>query len=154
MSFNSPIPFFWTSMKPSNVGLRFRMTIPIKFAREHLLAEVTNPDDELDVLLQNEEGLSWQVLVRPNGHDRYRFCKGWKNFATKNKLKIGGSVVFELIDRLPDSTFAMNFHICRISAPVQESNGPQEACFKLTCCQIGHIQPSANAKFHHSGQFY
>ncbi|XP_026430589.1 transcription factor TGA9-like isoform X2 [Papaver somniferum] len=25
MSFSSPYPFFWTSMKPSNVGLRFRM---------------------------------------------------------------------------------------------------------------------------------
>ncbi|XP_026430850.1 B3 domain-containing protein REM9-like [Papaver somniferum] len=98
-------------------------------------AEVTNPDGVLDVLLQNEEGLSWEVLVRPNGLDQYIFCTGWKDFATDNKLKIGNYVIFELIDRLPDSTFAMNFRICRISVPVpspvrvQESAGPQEACF-------------------------
>ncbi|KAI3962698.1 hypothetical protein MKW92_006127 [Papaver armeniacum] len=128
MSFSSPFPFFWTSMNSSSVGLRFRMTIPLKFAREHLLAEVTSPDGVLDVLLQNEEGLSWEVLVRPVG-SKYAFCTGWRDVATENKLKIGDCVIFELIDRLPDSSFVMNFHICRISVPVQESNGPQEACF-------------------------
>ncbi|XP_026430588.1 uncharacterized protein LOC113327645 isoform X1 [Papaver somniferum] len=90
-------------------------TIPLKFVREHLLAEVTNPDGVLDVLLQNEEGLRWEVVVRPNGIDRYAFFKGWKNFATDNKLKIGDCVIFEPIDRLPDSTFAMNVHMRRIS---------------------------------------
>ncbi|KAI3863577.1 hypothetical protein MKW92_011902 [Papaver armeniacum] len=128
MSFSSPFPFFWTSMNSSSVGLRFRMTIPLKFAREHLLAEITNPDGVLDVLLQNEEGLSWEVLVRPVG-SKYAFCTGWRDVATENKLKIGDFVIFELIDRLPDSTFAMNFHIRRISVSVQASNGPEEACF-------------------------
>ncbi|KAI3882832.1 hypothetical protein MKX03_016628 [Papaver bracteatum] len=75
MSFSSPYPFFWTSMKPSNVGLRFRMTIQLKFVRGHLVAEVTNPDSVLDVLLQNGEGLRWEVVVRPNRIDRYAFFK-------------------------------------------------------------------------------
>ncbi|KAI3882829.1 hypothetical protein MKX03_016625, partial [Papaver bracteatum] len=103
MSFSSHIPFFSTSMTPSNIGLRFRMTTPLKFVREHLLAEVTNTDGVVDVLLQNEEGLRWEVVVRPNGIDRYAFFKGWKNLATDNKLKIGDCVIFELIDRLPES---------------------------------------------------
>ncbi|KAI3883478.1 hypothetical protein MKX03_014163 [Papaver bracteatum] len=134
MSFSSPFPFFWTSMKPSMVGASFCMSIPLKFAREHLVPEVTNPDGVLDVLLQNEEGLSWEVLLRPNGLDQYTSYAGWNDFATDNKLKIGDCVIFELIDRLPDSTFAMNFHICRISVPVpspvrvQESIRPREAC--------------------------
>ncbi|KAI3962697.1 hypothetical protein MKW92_006126 [Papaver armeniacum] len=133
-SFSSPFPFFWTSMNPTSVGARFRMTIPLQFARDHLLADVTNADRELNVLLQNEEGLSWEVLVEPNGHS-YTFCTGWKDFATDNKLEIGDCVIFELIDRLPDSTFAMSFHIFRIPVPVpslvpaQKSNGPGKESF-------------------------
>ncbi|XP_026431266.1 B3 domain-containing protein Os03g0619600-like [Papaver somniferum] len=132
-SFSSPFPFFWTSMNPTGVGARFRMTIPLQFARDHLLAEVTNADRELNVLLQNEEGLSWEVLVRANGHS-YTFYTGWKDFATENKLEIGDCMIFELIDRLPDSTFAMSFHICRNPVPVpslpaQKSNVPEKECF-------------------------
>ncbi|KAI3882831.1 hypothetical protein MKX03_016627 [Papaver bracteatum] len=118
MSFTSPFPFFWTSMQPS----------------KHLLAEVTNADSISNVLLQNEEGLSWEVLIRPNGHS-YTFSTGWKDFAIDNKLEIGDCVIFELIDRLPDSTIAMSFHICRIPVPVpslvpaQISNGPEKECF-------------------------
>ncbi|KAI3883477.1 hypothetical protein MKX03_014162 [Papaver bracteatum] len=129
-SFSSPFPFFWTSMNSTSVGARFRMTIPLQFARDHLLAEVANAGRELNVLLQNEEGLSWEVLVRPNGHS-YTFCTGWKDFSTDNKLGIGDCVIFELIDRLPDSTFAMSFHICRIPVPAQKSNVPEKECF--TC---------------------
>ncbi|KAI3873558.1 hypothetical protein MKX03_011622 [Papaver bracteatum] len=121
MSFSSPFPFFWTSMNSSSVGLRFRMTIPLKFAREHLLAEITNSDGVLDVLLQNEEGLSWEVLMRSE--------KLFEKLCHRQPAKNRQSVIFELIDRLPGSTFTMKFHICHISVPVQESNGPQEACF-------------------------
>ncbi|XP_026430620.1 B3 domain-containing protein REM9-like [Papaver somniferum] len=95
-----------------------------KFAREHLAAEVTNPYG-VAVLLQNEEGLSWEVLVKPAGR-KYTFGAGWKHFSTDNKLKIGDCVIFELIDRLPDSTFAMNFHICRIPVPVPSPFPAQE----------------------------
>ncbi|XP_026379100.1 uncharacterized protein LOC113273670 isoform X2 [Papaver somniferum] len=40
MSFSSPFPFFWTCVKHFN---DIRLTIPIKFAREHLPAKVTYP---------------------------------------------------------------------------------------------------------------
>ncbi|XP_026378939.1 B3 domain-containing protein REM9-like [Papaver somniferum] len=108
-SFSSPFPFFWTSVKLSDVC---RMSIPAKFAREHLQTNMKGREEKMDVLLQNEEGGTWELRVCSYVTQNY-FIKGWKMFATDNKLKIGDFVIFELIDKRPDAKFVMNFHIYR-----------------------------------------
>ncbi|KAI3870142.1 hypothetical protein MKX03_021615 [Papaver bracteatum] len=112
-SFSSPFPFFWTSVKLSNVS---RMCIPAKFAREHLQTNMKGREEKMDVLLQNEEGGIWELRVCPCVTQNY-FSKGWKMFATDNKLKIGDFVIFELIDKRPGAKFIMSFHIYRVPVP-------------------------------------
>ncbi|KAI3920899.1 hypothetical protein MKW98_015887 [Papaver atlanticum] len=48
------------------------------------------------ILLENEEGLSWEDIVRPIVL-QYLFSEGWKDFATRNKPKLV-TVIFEIID--------------------------------------------------------
>ncbi|KAI3882827.1 hypothetical protein MKX03_016623 [Papaver bracteatum] len=104
-SFNSPLPSFRISIKPSN-------NTPVTFARE---LPTKCGEERMDhVLLQNVECCSWELRARYKGCERYYFSKGWKIFATDNKMNSGDSVLFELIGRLPDAPFVMNFHISRI----------------------------------------
>ncbi|KAI3913191.1 hypothetical protein MKW98_007207 [Papaver atlanticum] len=112
-SFSSPFPFFWTSVKLSNAC---RTTIPAKFAREHLQTNMKGAEEKMDVLLQNKEGGIWELRVCSCVTQNY-FSKGWKTFATDNKLKIGDFVIFELIDKRPDAKFVMSFHIYRVPVP-------------------------------------
>ncbi|KAI3914328.1 hypothetical protein MKW98_014935 [Papaver atlanticum] len=112
-SLRSSFPFFWTCVNHFNVYAEYiGMTIPVKFARKHFPAKVKG-EEKIEVLLKNEERQTWElgVITTPN---QYLFSKGWKMFATDNNLKIGDFLNFELIDRLPDAKFVMNFHIYRI----------------------------------------
>ncbi|KAI3962696.1 hypothetical protein MKW92_006125 [Papaver armeniacum] len=114
--FSSPFPFFRTSMKPSRV---LRMYIPVKFARGHLPTKCG--EERMDhVLLQNVEGRSWELRASVSGCENYYLHRGWKKFATDNKLNIGDCLLFELIGRLPDATFVMNFLISRIPVFVDD----------------------------------
>ncbi|KAI3863572.1 hypothetical protein MKW92_011897 [Papaver armeniacum] len=120
-SFRSSFPFFWTCVNHFNVYAEYvRMTIPVKFARKHFPAKV-NGEGKIEVLLQNEERQTWElgVITTPN---QYLFSKGWKMFATDNDLKIGDFVIFELIGRLPDAKFVMNFHIYQISVIFEDDS--------------------------------
>lgn len=90
------------------------------FAREHF---PTN--EKMDVLLQNEEGCIWE-LGFSSCVSKSCFIKGWKMFATDNKLKIGDYVIFELIDKRPDAKFVMNFHIYRVPVVVEDDPDDSE----------------------------
>ncbi|KAI3863579.1 hypothetical protein MKW92_011904 [Papaver armeniacum] len=118
MSFDSPFPTSRWIKKPyvSRISIDY---IPVKFAREHLPTKCG--EERMDhVLLQNVEGHSWELRASLSGCENYYLHRGWKKFATDNKLNIGDCVLFELIGRLPDATFVMNFHIYRIPVFVEE----------------------------------
>ncbi|KAI3914325.1 hypothetical protein MKW98_014932 [Papaver atlanticum] len=117
MTFSSRFPFFWNCVKAS---YKRSMTIPVKFAREHFTAMATNPirgEQSIDVLLQNEEGRTWEHRVTSNV-SHYYFTKGYSKFSTYHKLKVGDYVIFELIDRLPDAKYLMNLYIHRVPVVV------------------------------------
>ncbi|KAI3983078.1 hypothetical protein MKX01_035359 [Papaver californicum] len=59
--------------------------------------EIHGPRED-DILLQNEEGCTWDLRVTTYGI-QYRFNAGWKKFSTDHNLKIGDYVIFELIDK-------------------------------------------------------
>ncbi|KAI3882838.1 hypothetical protein MKX03_016634 [Papaver bracteatum] len=115
-SLSSPFPFFWVSVKPSNI---FHTNIPVAFAKEHLPTNKSG-QEKMDVLLQNEEGCSWEFHLCSKGFAKYYFSKGWKTFAMENKLNIGDCVLFELINRLPGGTLVMNFHIYQSPVLVED----------------------------------
>ncbi|KAI3962695.1 hypothetical protein MKW92_006124 [Papaver armeniacum] len=123
MSFSSRFPFFWNCVK---VSYKKCMNIPVKFSREHFAAKATNPisgEESMDVLLQNEEGCTWELRVMSNAYQHF-FSKGYIKFFTDNNLKVGDYVIFELIDRFPDAKYLMNFYIHRVPVVV-----PKEECF-------------------------
>ncbi|KAI3969037.1 hypothetical protein MKW92_050527 [Papaver armeniacum] len=146
-SFSSPFPFFWTSVKLSNVS---RMTIPAKFAREHLRTNMKGGEEKMDVLLQNEEGGIWELCVSSYISLNY-FNKGWKTFAMDNKLKIGDFVIFELIDKRPGAKFVMSFHIYRVPAVVEECLSPAPS--PLGRKRKRHGSPSENSNLKKRGSF-
>ncbi|KAI3944416.1 hypothetical protein MKW98_006577 [Papaver atlanticum] len=128
MSFSSPFPFFWTCVKHFN---DIRLTIPIKFVREHLPAKVTYPksgEEKIVVLLQNEEGCSWELHVLGNV-SRYIFSEGLKKFATDNNLKIDDYVIFELIDALPDVKLVMNLLLYIHRLPIDDDSDEDKSCY-------------------------
>ncbi|RZC85458.1 hypothetical protein C5167_041638 [Papaver somniferum] len=110
LSFRSPFPFFWNCVKAS---YKRCMNIPVKFTRRHFTAKATNPitgEESMGVLLQNEEGRTWELHVTSYSYQHF-FTKGYTKFSTDNNLKVGDYVIFELIDRLPDAKYLMNFYI-------------------------------------------
>ncbi|KAI3883479.1 hypothetical protein MKX03_014164, partial [Papaver bracteatum] len=87
--------------------------VPVKFGREHFASNPISGEESIEVLLQNGKGRTWELSVNSYAY-QYIFNKGYSKFATYNKLKVGDYVIFELIDRLPDAKFLMNFHIYRV----------------------------------------
>jgi len=48
------------------------------------------------VTLRNSEGEGWEVTAVVN-QGAYCLCKGWRNFAEANNIKLGHQYIFELM---------------------------------------------------------
>lgn len=89
-------PGFKVVMSQSNVGGRFNMAIPEKFARKYLCEEFGS------ISLQTTNGRKWAVLYKWSRNKDEKvayFCSGWRVFVQENLLKAGDVVFFEPIKK-------------------------------------------------------
>ncbi|KAE8689389.1 hypothetical protein F3Y22_tig00110940pilonHSYRG00499 [Hibiscus syriacus] len=97
-SFKSQNPFFTRVMQPSFLTDKYRMGLPIIFARKYLTEKKCKIQCVVD-------GKTWTMEYN-NTSKRFvpRLCNGWKGFSIDNKLDVGDVCVFELIS-IVETTF-------------------------------------------------
>ncbi|XVF61907.1 hypothetical protein PTKIN_Ptkin08bG0172400 [Pterospermum kingtungense] len=87
-------PVFMVVMQPSYVSNRYRMSIPLNFARKFLTMK------NGDLTLCDSSGKTWpaKYIVRPKIKKANAYMYGgWRAFAEANNLVVGDMCVFELI---------------------------------------------------------
>ncbi|XP_074289798.1 B3 domain-containing transcription factor VRN1-like [Silene latifolia] len=85
-------PFFTVIMQPSYVTSKFRVNVPLKFAKEYLLKT------QGSYTLQNATGDTWPIRCEGSTRRRINISTGWKKYAMDNKLRVGDICVFKLIN--------------------------------------------------------
>ncbi|XP_021725620.1 B3 domain-containing protein LOC_Os12g40080-like [Chenopodium quinoa] len=99
-------PLFVIRIQPSFVVKNFNLGIPKEFANRYL--DKKRPFS-LTFNVQIDASKTWPVLVDAD-YTHVKFRKGWKDFALKNKLKVGDICIFELIRK-----HKFQVHIIRVS---------------------------------------
>ncbi|KAJ8450837.1 hypothetical protein Cgig2_032462 [Carnegiea gigantea] len=84
-------PYFTVHVKEYHVKRIYIVRIPSSFCKKHF--PVAGPRM---VTLRNSEGEGWEVTAVVN-QGSYCLCKGWRNFAEANNIKLGNQYTFELM---------------------------------------------------------
>ncbi|PAN46118.1 hypothetical protein PAHAL_9G164300 [Panicum hallii] len=101
----SSIPIFGSVMTKCNITRNPRyLGFCRKYANQYL-------PSESQILRLQQHGKVWQVLLRATKRNSIRFCRGWKEFVSDNRLQIGDICLFELLKN--EKMLAMNIHIIR-----------------------------------------
>ncbi|RVW70810.1 B3 domain-containing transcription factor VRN1 [Vitis vinifera] len=83
-------PFFIITMRPSYVGSKKSLTVPLSFVKRHFKRDNNN------TILSVSDGRTWSVkyIKRKNN---VQFSSGWAKFVRDNSLEVGDVCAFELV---------------------------------------------------------
>ncbi|KAL6331544.1 hypothetical protein AAG906_011484 [Vitis piasezkii] len=89
-SFKFEKPFFIITMRPSYVGSKKSLTVPLSFVKRHFKRDNNN------TILSVSDGRTWSVkyIKRKNN---VQFSSGWTKFVRDNSLEVGDVCAFELV---------------------------------------------------------
>ncbi|KDP33467.1 hypothetical protein JCGZ_07038 [Jatropha curcas] len=108
-------PYFVAKVTPSSVT-QSKMYIPRNFTRLNNLNDTC-----CEMILKNQEGMSWLVKLWNKQSDNEAYILDWNNFRVANGLKPGDSFIFELIENGKRPVLKM----CRLNF---EHKANQEQC--------------------------
>ncbi|KAG7540757.1 HRDC domain [Arabidopsis thaliana x Arabidopsis arenosa] len=94
---------FSRSVTASNLS-RDRVGFPINFAKQNGLNK-----ERQEIFLMNEEGKTWESELKIWGDCRLSIVQGWTSFCTANKLEVGDSCTFRLLQKTAETPV---FQLC------------------------------------------
>ncbi|XP_019086204.1 PREDICTED: B3 domain-containing protein REM8-like [Camelina sativa] len=100
---DSDLNCFSLSVTESNLS-RDTVCVPINFAKRNGLGK-----ERQEIVLMNEEGKSWESVVKSWGGCRLSIVRGWTSFCNANKLEVGDFCTFRL---LPNTAETPVFKLC------------------------------------------
>ncbi|XP_034700598.1 B3 domain-containing transcription factor VRN1-like [Vitis riparia] len=83
-------PFFIVTMRPSYVGSRKSLTVPLSFVKRHFKRDNNN------TILSVSDGRTWSVKYIKQKNN-VQFSSGWTKFVRDNSLEVGDVCAFELV---------------------------------------------------------
>ncbi|KAF5204070.1 Sterile alpha motif (SAM) domain-containing protein [Thalictrum thalictroides] len=119
-SATTDFPQFEVKMRKSYVSPPCQMNIPMGFAKQHHLPNLTT-----FFTLRNMKGKKWsvQLYCAPQPPQRRCFLRGWKAFVIDNSLKVGDCCKFELVDEYEMLCHIYRYHGKNCSPETSTSRG-------------------------------
>ncbi|XP_010447530.1 PREDICTED: B3 domain-containing protein REM8-like isoform X2 [Camelina sativa] len=98
---SSDLNCFSQTVTRSNISLN-QVTLPKDFAKRNGLDKGMH-----EIVLRNEEGKSWESKVKSNMSGQVFICGGWTSLCSENKLKVGDSCTFKLLQNASTPVFQL-----------------------------------------------